>query len=307
MLGWLSLTGPTSTGPVSTTDRLFRVCFALFTASIVFSLAGTLVLQLIPSATGFFAPYMESLIKAPTWTYMAMLPLLTFLLYLPVLGWGRSVGFLLVGSLIGAAAELAGTTTGLPFGPYMYTTWLGAKIAGHVPWFIPPSWYAVSVVCYDLAQRMRFGTVGTLVGGALLMVIWDVALDPAMSKAFPFWIYPATVPPALADTFVADAFGWLFVGVFFGMPLMNWVGWFVTSLLIMLAYRYLFGGIPEEGGDARYPWAAAFFALNMIFPMFVSLLYGVPRAAFIGALALVAPFVLIRLRREDETPAPIPA
>ncbi|MEM6783371.1 MAG: carotenoid biosynthesis protein [Bacteroidota bacterium] len=302
MLG--QLLPPASTSP---TDRLFRIAFALFAASIAFSIAGTLVLKVIPPAAVFFAPYMGGLIKAPTWTFMAMLPLLTFLLYLPVLGWGRSVGFLVVGSLIGAAAELAGTQSGLPFGPYLYTSWLGAKIAGHVPWFIPPSWYAVSVVCYDLAQRMRLGTAGTIIGGALLMVIWDVALDPAMSRAFPFWIYPTTVPPALEGTWVAEAFGWLFAGAFFGMPLMNWVGWFVTSVVILLAYRYLLGGIPETGSDARYPWAAAFFALNMIFPIFVSLLYGLPMAALIGTVALALPFIVLRRRRATPalTPAPV--
>ena len=291
----------------SPTDRLFRGSFYVFAASIAFSIAGTLVLKVIPPAAAFFQPFMESLIKAPTWTFMALLPVLTFLLYLPVLGWGRSVGFLVVGCLIGAAAELAGTQSGLPFGPYMYTSWLGAKIGGHVPWFLPPSWYAVSVVCYDLAQRMRFGTLGTIVGGSLLMVIWDVALDPAMSRAFPFWIYPTTVPPALAGSWVAETFDWLFVGAFFGMPLMNWVGWFVTSLLIMVAYRFLFGGIPEENSDTRYPWAAAFFALNMIFPIFVSLLYGLPLAALIGTVALAVPFAVLRLRRAAPalTPAPV--
>ena len=43
----------------------------------------------------------------------------------------------------------------------------------------------------------------------------------------------------------------------------------------------------------------------MIFPIFVSLLYGLPLAALVGMLALALPFVVLHLRRA--TPAPVPA
>jgi putative membrane protein len=268
-----------SAPPAPRSHRLFRIVLALFVGSILFSVAGTVLLNFFPAqaavALGWIATHLglslNDLIKGPTWVYMALLPVLTFLLYLPDLGLRRSVLFLLWGSAVGAAAELLGTQTGFPFGAYTYGDYLGAKIAGHVPWFIPPSWYAVSLVAYDLARRLRVGPVATVVWGAVIMTLWDVALDPAMSRAFPFWTYAAE-------------------GFFFGMPLSNWGGWLVTSLVIVWGYD-------RWGGLRSAPdWAPTLYALNVIFPVLICLLYGFPLAGVIGLAALVFVFVVVSRR-----------
>jgi uncharacterized membrane protein len=56
-------------------------------------------------------------------------------------GWRRAVLLMLAGSAISLAAELTGTSTGLPFGPYSYTPLLGWRVAGLVPFPIPLSWF----------------------------------------------------------------------------------------------------------------------------------------------------------------------
>ncbi|NNF57869.1 MAG: carotenoid biosynthesis protein [Rhodothermaceae bacterium] len=260
--------------------RVFQVAFAVFVGSILFSVAGTLLLNAAPRqaavALGWIATHtglsLNDLIKGSTWVYMALLPVLTFVLYLPALGWRRSVLFFLWGSVIGATAELVGTQTGFPFGAYAYGDLLGAKILGHVPWFIPPSWYAMALVCYDLARRFRLPTWGTLATGAVLMVLWDVALDPAMSTAFPFWTYEAS-------------------GAYFGMPLVNWAGWLLTSAVIVWGFDRLLGGLDTEAKGAPLLYAA-----NVLFPVFICLAYGVPLAGLIGLVALAVPFVALRWR-----------
>ncbi len=268
------------TPPSAPTHRLFLISLALFAGSILFSVAGTVLLNFFPSQAGVALGWiatnlglgLDALIKGPTWVYMALLPVLSLLLYLPDLGWKRSVLFLLWGSAIGAVAELLGTQTGVPFGAYEYTDYLGAKIAGHVPWFIPPSWYAVSILAYDLARRMKVGRMATVVWGAVFMVLWDVALDPAMSKAFPFWTYETE-------------------GFFFGMPLTNWAGWFVTSLVIVWGFDRLLGGL-----DSAPSWAPVLYALNVIFPVLICLLYGLPLAGVIGLIALGVAFGVVKSR-----------
>ena len=262
-------------------SRAFSIAFGLFVASILFSVAGTLLLNLFPtqaaSALSWIAQHLgfslNDMIKGSTWLYMALLPVLTFVLYWPILGPRRSVLFLLWGSAIGAAAELIGTHTGFPFGAYAYGDLLGAKILGHVPWFIPPSWYAMSVVSYDLARRLRLPLLATIGMGAVFMVLWDVALDPAMSTAFPFWTYGTE-------------------GVYFGMPLVNWIGWLATSLVIVAGYATFLGGLDDEADRAPVLYAA-----NVLFPVFICLAYGVPWAGIAGLVALAVPFALIRLRR----------
>ena len=262
-------------------QRVFRLAFWAFVASIGFSIAGSLLLY-IPAVNAFFAPYLGSLIKTPTWIYMALLPVLSLALYWRELGPGRSLAFLAVGSVIGASAELLGTQTGIPFGAYAYNEMLGAKIAGHVPWFIPPSWYALSIVCLDLARRFGFGRAGRVVATAVLMVVWDVSLDPAMNYAFPFWTYAIPENP----TFWTDA-------LFFGMPLVNWGGWLLTSALIALAYEAL-GGLAVAPTDFVARWAPPLYALNLFFPAAVSLLNGAPWAGLVGLVAMAVPLLLLR-------------
>ncbi len=274
-----------------TSRRVFLLALGLFAGSVVFSLAGAVLLNFFPGpaaealnaiavSTGLS---LDDLIKLPTWVNMAMLPVLAFTLYLGELGWGRSVAFLVAGSVIGAAAELIGTQTGFPFGPYSYGDFLGAKIAGHVPWLIPPSWYAISIVSLDLGRRLGLGRVGRIGAVALFMVLWDVALDPAMNHAFPFWKYEVG-------------------GVFFGMPLVNWGGWALTSVLIGLAYEALGGLRPAPDPFVR-TWAPRFYVLNSAFSVGVCLAYKAPLAALAGLAGLAVALGVLYARRDAAPPA----
>ncbi len=278
---------PSDPRPAAVAHRLFLVVFAVFAGSILFSVAGTMLLSFFPVAAGRALAWLavhlglslESLVKGPTWVYMALMPVLTLLLYLPALGPKRSLLFFLWGSVIGATAELIGTQTGIPFGAYAYSDLLGPKIAGHVPWFIPPSWYAMSLLSYDLARRLGLRAAGTILMTAVLMVLWDVALDPAM-----------TTPVAVGRSFWTYAGG----GVYFGMPLVNWVGWLLTSALIAWGYEKLLGGL-----DHRADWAPLLYAVNVLFPVFVCFAYG---AALAGVLGIVALGVTLVLTRRTGTP-----
>jgi carotene biosynthesis associated membrane protein len=263
------------------TRRIFLVAFVGFIASILFSVAGTLLLTAAPAEAARALAWIArnlglglvDMVKGSTWVYMALMPVLTFVLYLPVLGWGRSVLFFLWASVIGATAELMGTQTGFPFGPYAYTDLLGAQIAGHVPWFIPPSWYAMALVSYDLARRLHLPAWGTIGVTAVFMMLWDVALDPAMTagahSGWPFWVYEGG-------------------GVYFGMPLMNWVGWLLTSAVIAWGFERLLGGM-----DHAADWAPALYTVNVLFPVFICFAYGAALAGVLGLLALAVPLTLV--------------
>lgn len=254
----------------------FRIAFWVFVGSISFSVAGMLFLNLFPSSMAFIGPYYPTLVKAPTWTFMVMLAVLPLLMYGPALGWDRMALFLGWGCFVGGASELIGTTglltiggVPLPFGEYQYTQWLGPKIAGHVPYFIPPSWFAMSIISLDLARRITARRWRALLLGTLFMVLWDVSLDPAMNRAFPFWNYAAD-------------------GFYFGMPFSNWCGWAVVTLAILLGYEYV-----GTGSLIENPWAPWVYALNCLFPIAISLLQGLHGAALIGTAAATIPFLLL--------------
>lgn len=259
----------------------FKIIFWGFVGSIAFSLAGLLFLRLFPSSMDLFGPIYNQLVQAPTWLYMALLPIMPILMYVHAVGWPRMWFFIFWGCVIGGLSELMGTTelltiggTVMPFGGYEYTHWLGPRFADHVPYFIPPSWFAMSLISLDLARRVIDTRWGGVLLGALFMVIWDVSLDPAMNRAFPFW------------TFDADGF-------FFGMPLMNWVGWFIVSIIIIAGYEYIGGGL-----NSFSSWAPWVFFLNCFFPFMISLLQGLYVAGLIGMAATAIPFAAIWLSRQ---------
>ncbi len=266
---------PLTPSSVARARRAFVVAFGLFLGAVAFSLAGSALVSFSPgpaaASIGWFSEHLgmtyDDLVKGPTWAYMALLPLLSLLLYLPELGWARSLGFLAWGSAVGAAAELVGTNTGVPFGHYSYGPWLGAKIAGDVPYFIPPSWYALSIVSLDLARRLGLGRAGRVLAVGAFMVLWDVALDPAMNHAFPFWQYRAD-------------------GVFFGMPLVNWAGWFATSAVIALGYETFLGGLANAPDAFVRAWGPRHYAANLLFSAAICFIYSAPVAGLVGLGAL---------------------
>lgn len=266
---------PSVTSSSAPAERLYAIAFWGYVAAIAFSVLGLLLLRLVPSALPVFAPYYEVLVKTPTWVYMTLMAVLPILVYGPHLGARRMTLFVAWGSLIGAASELIGTTTGFPFGAYTYTSWMGPQIAGHVPYFIPLSWFAMSIVSLDLAQRLTPSRWRRILLATLFMVLWDVSLDPAMGRfaQTTFWSYPGG-------------------GFYYGMPLTNWAGWFGVSLVIMIGYEWLCGGLPTT--DRRAP---VLFGLNCLFPILLCLVYGLYGAFVAGTLAAAVPYLLLYLHR----------
>src|SRR6185436_3068346 len=90
--------------------------------------------------------------------------------------------------LISLSSELMGTTYGIPFGAYAYTSLLGVKWFDRVPLLIPLSWFTMSWACWVIARRRASGWAAILLGTSLL-VAWDLLLDPAMSKVTSYWLW----------------------------------------------------------------------------------------------------------------------
>lgn len=123
--------------------------------------------------------------------------------------------------LISLGSELLGTTVGLPFGPYRYGPGLGIKWLAHVPVLVPASWFMMALPSFALATRwVTSDRTWRILAAAALLVSWDLALDPAMSRLMPYWI-------------------WGRAGPYYGMPLLNLVGWYVTGLALMAALTLL--------------------------------------------------------------------
>lgn len=173
------------------------------------------------------------------------------------IGWRRTVVFFGLACGLSLASELIGTGTGYPFGNYEYTSGLGYKILGRVPFSIPLSWFYMGLASFLLGGTLaRWHPVSSVALGAYFLTVWDLVLDPAMahpSLALNFWI-------------------WHQSGPYFGMPAQNFVGWTATGALFMGLSRWLWGGdVPVS--TWRFPLAV--YTLNMLFAMVLSAAGGI--------------------------------
>ena len=124
-------------------------------------------------------------------------------------GWGRTaaVGVAIAG--MGWAAEFVGSRTGFPFGRYHYTGRLQPQL-GHVPLVIPLAWLMMLPPAWGVASLITGGYgLAFVVVSALAFTVWDLFLDPQM-VGWRLWV-------------------WDKPGGYFGIPLINYLGWFLVS------------------------------------------------------------------------------
>ena len=210
------------------------------------------------------------------------------------LGWRRAIALLVVGSVLSLSSELLGTSTGLPFGDYHYTGLLGYRIAGLVPFPIPLSWFLMIYGCLAICGRLLTASDDNatrwrwaLLSGAVLTA-WDVAMDPAMSAATSHWI-------------------WNQDGFFYGMPLINWFGWYVTGVVVS---RAMLAIVPPSviAGRISPAWLPiALYAINGVMPVAMTARAGMWWAAGLGSIAMAVPvWLALRSRRVERSAAPAP-
>ena len=202
------------------------------------------------------------------------------------IGTRKTLIFFVAATTISLSMELLGTSTGFPFGAYSYTSFLGIKVAGLVPYSIPLSWFYMgftsyilaSVIIASLSQRHR--TLWSLVLGAYFLTVWDLVLDPAMaSQQLPihFWIWHQTGP-------------------YFGMPISNLVGWSLTGLIYMSLSRLLWRTNLEPRRIAVW-LPLGIYAANMGFAIALDLSAGLWIPVLMAAILGLLPALLALMPR----------
>jgi len=131
--------------------------------------------------------------------------------------WGAwpAVRLVLLVAPLAWGLEWVGSTTGFPFGEYHYTAVLQPQVAG-VPVIIPLAWlmmlppaWAVASVISGRRRDWRFVLVS-----AAAFTAWDLFLDPQM-VGWGYWV-------------------WATPGGYFGIPWVNFGGWFLGASLLTL-------------------------------------------------------------------------
>jgi len=109
--------------------------------------------------------------------------------------------------------------------------------------------------------------------GSLVLLSWDLALDPAMSLVTKYWVWGTTGP-------------------YYGMPLLNLAGWYVTGVVLMTALAFL----RADAWLAALPvgWLVAFYGANLLLPLGMSVAAGLWGAVAATTLALLLCWAVTR-------------
>ncbi len=169
----------------------------------------------------------------------------------------------LVAFVFGVLIEAVGVRTGVPFGAYDYMDG-GLQVLG-VPLLVPLGWWAFTLVSIVIAPvRLRW------LLAPLALVAWDVGLDPLMVQQG-VWTFSN--------------------GAYFGVPLSNFLGWFLSGLVLMTLLQAILPNLRDDVSPTLrlvYLGQAAFLGLGLV-------LFGLPGAG-LGAAAAMLGFVLLAHR-----------
>ena len=156
------------------------------------------------------------------------------------LGWKHSLLLLGLTFAVSLLFECVGVATGWIYGPYHYTDLLGPKFLGLVPLVIPAAWFMMMYPSFVITSRViprawqgGFRWVGMAAMGATVMTAWDLVMDPLMV--------------------VSGHWVWEVKGAYFGIPLQNYAGWWLTTF-VTFALFLLLGGASLAKSARQSTW-----------------------------------------------------
>jgi putative membrane protein len=202
------------------------------------------------------------------------------------MGWKKALLLLFLTFAVSLLFESVGVATGLVYGPYHYTDKLGAKFLGLVPYLIPIAWFMMTYPSYVIATRLipkqdgvwrwRFMVAGL---GAVIMTAWDLAMDPLM-VAGEHWV-------------------WEVQGAYFGVPVQNYWGWWLTVFVAFLLFLVISKQTPaqEELPENSFDRLAVIsYAVTGLSSVIVDFQVGLGGPGLVGIFAML-PWVVSAWRR----------
>lgn len=131
-------------------------------------------------------------------------------------GVGWAAAYTGIAMVFGLVVEVVGVHTGWPFSPYSYTDLLQPQVLT-VPVVVPLAWTMMAYPALIVARTLVGRRSLRIVVGAFALSAWDLFLDPQMVGEG-YWVWKSDLPglPGVE-----------------AIPMVNYVGWFVVSLLLM--------------------------------------------------------------------------
>jgi uncharacterized membrane protein len=157
----------------------------------------------------------------------------------------------------GGAVHAIGALTGIPFGPYVYSSQIGQQLFSGLPWAVPMVWIIVILSSRGVARLVLRPWRNTqnygfsLIGLTAALVVWlDFGLEPFATQVKHFWRWNPT--KIRSD--------------WYGAPWVNFFGWMVTALLILaFVTPSLINKRPVKQPPPDYHPLIVWLLLNLLF------------------------------------------
>ena len=142
------------------------------------------------------------------------------------LGRIQAAAFAAICLVVTFAMENLGVLTGFPFGRYVFLVESGLPHVGLIPPIVGALYFGMGYASWVIANLLlngrmapleRYGVVALPVLSAFVMTQWDVVMDPTGSTLAKAWV-------------------WRDGGGYFGVPLSNFLGWFLVTWLYFQGY-----------------------------------------------------------------------
>ncbi len=151
-------------------------------------------------------------------------------------GLKKSLIFLALVCVISWSYETTSILTGFPFGNYHYHESFYGPWIGLVPFMIMPAYYSMGYCAWIIANILLDRRESSVKGvdvillpliASFVMVSWDMSMDPQVATVRQAWI-------------------WHDGGAYFGVPFVNFCGWF----LCVFTFYVIFSFIQSSGASA---------------------------------------------------------
>lgn len=219
----------------------------------------------------------------------------------PHLGWRKTALFTVAGYLVAFVSEYSSINSGIPYGWYYYIDATRDRelwIAG-VPFFDSLSYvfltycsYATALFVVSPVKSWRWDVVtletrsirtsfAVLFLGSLFQVFLDIIIDPVALQGNRW--------------FLGQIYGYREVGVHFGVPLSNYLGWWLVSFILVFVLQRIDARLGRGGnkptGVANPPFRALYgpilYVSVIVFNLSVTFWIGERLMALTGILIVI--------------------
>jgi len=146
-------------------------------------------------------------------------------------GVGKALTILLALSALILAIEAAAIRFSYPFGDFNFGDALGYKLLGLVPWAVAFAYVPMVLAVFWLSSKLSRRGWRVLLSG-LFLAVANVIVDPALA--------------------FMGLRSWENGGPFFGVPILNFGGWFITGIITAWMLHALWGKEDEVRRSIAY-------------------------------------------------------